>query len=151
MLKVAEMAQFNVNDGRRSISRYETAHKARISKIPPPVTPNRAISALSAAQRGPWGPHRPIVRAGAAACGVELAAARALSASARVHVIHDPFLARVLSGTRPESRPAANTSARSVVELTQTVLARGFARRPEPVARCAGQDPPLPEKNGPTP
>ena len=141
MLKVAEMAQFNVNDGRRSISRYETAHKARISKIPPPVTPNRAISALSAAQRGPWGPHRPIVRAGAAACGVELAAARALSASARVHVIHDQFLARVLGGTRPESRPAANTSARSVVELTQTVLARGFARRPEPVARCAGQDP----------
>ena len=151
MLNLAEMAQFNVNDGRRSISRYETAHKARISKIPPPVTPNRAISALSAAQRGPWGPHRPIVRAGAAACGVELAAARALSASARVHVIHDQFLARVLGGTRPESRPAANTSARSVVELTQTVLARGFARRPEPVARCAGQDPPLPEKNGPTP
>ena len=63
---------------------------------------NCAISALSAAQRGPWGPHRPIVRAGAAACGVELAAARALSASARVHVIHDQFLARVLSGTRPE-------------------------------------------------
>ena len=46
------------------------------------------------------------------------AAARALSASARAHVIHGHFLARVLSGTRPESRPAANTSARSVVELT---------------------------------
>ena len=110
---------------------------------------NCAISALSAAQRGPWGPHRPIVRAGAAACGVELAAARALSASARVHVIHDQFLARVLGGTRPESRPAANTSARSVVELTQTVLARGFARQPEPVARCAGQDPQIGRNTGP--
>ena len=85
MLNLAEMARFDVDDGRRSISRYETAPDAKISKIPPPVTPNRAISALSAAQRGPWGPHRPIVRAGAATCGVELAAARALSASARVY------------------------------------------------------------------
>ena len=118
MLNLAEMARFDVDDGRRSISRYETAPDAKISEIPPPVTPNCAIFSISAAQRGPCGPRRPIVRAGAAACGVELAAARALSASARAHVIHGHFLARVLSGTRPESRPAANTSARSVVELT---------------------------------
>ena len=39
MLKVAEMAQFNVNDARRSISRNETAHKARISKNPTPRHP----------------------------------------------------------------------------------------------------------------
>ena len=102
MLKVAEMAQFNVNDGRRSISRYETAHKDEISQFPPPVTPNRAIFELLAARRGLCRPPRRMARAGAPACGVELAAARALSASARVHVIHDPFLARVLSGTRPE-------------------------------------------------
>ena len=151
MLKVAEMAQFFMSLESFPRTRYETAHKAQISHFGRPETAKCAISALLAAQRGPCGPHRSIVRAGAAACGVELAAARALSASARVHVIHDQFLARVLSGTRPESRPAANTSARSVVELTQTVLARGFARRPEPVARCAGQDPKIRSKSGPTP
>ena len=151
MLKVAEMAHF-LHSLRAICSRArETAPGQVFGGWGASDIKNCAISALSAAQRGPWGPHRPIVRAGAAACGVELAAARALSASARVHVIHDPFLARVLSGTRPESRPAANTSARSVVELTQTVLARGFARRPEPVARCAGQDPKIRSKSGPTP
>ena len=72
MLNLAEMAQFNVNDGRRSISRYETAHKARISKIPPPVTPNRAISALSAARRAHTGPNRPPSRAQPMAWAMEL-------------------------------------------------------------------------------
>ena len=113
-----EMAHFSHSLRAMCSRARETAHGGLMLLFWASDVEKCAISALSAAQRGPWGPHRPIVRAGAAACGVELAAARALSASARAHVIHGHFLARVLSGTRPESRPAANTSARSVVELT---------------------------------
>ena len=124
---MAEMAQFDIDDGRRSTSRYETAHKDEISQFPPPVTPNRAISALSVAQRGPWGPHRPPVRAGAAACDAELAVARALSASAPAARNNDPLLLLVIGGTRRESRQTKTTGGSSVVELTKGVPSPGSA------------------------
>ena len=140
MLNLAEMAQFDVDDGRRSSSRYETAREAQISQFACPESANRAISALSAAQRGPWGPHRPIVRAGAAACGVELAAARALSASARVYRNNARFSARVLGGTRPESRQTKATTRSSVVELTKRVPRPGSADRPGTLQLVGRQD-----------
>ena len=82
MLKVAEMAQCFISLESFPRTRYETAHKAQISHFGRPETAKCVISALLAAQHGPCGPHRPIVRAGAAACEVELTTARRVLASA---------------------------------------------------------------------
>ena len=80
-----EMAHFSHSLRAMCSRAHETAHGGLMLLLGASDIKNCAISATSAAQRGPWGPHRPIVRAGAAACGVELAAARALSASACVY------------------------------------------------------------------
>ena len=117
------MAHFFVSLADSPRSRYETAREAQISQFGRSETANRAIFALSAAQRGPCRSHRPIVRAWASVCDVGLTAARSLSASALAPRYNHTLSTLVLGSARPETRKTKATSGSSVVELTKRCFA----------------------------
>lgn len=116
--------------------RCESARACLFSAARLPGTDYLPISAIFLARRGQCGWGGQVVRAGAAAWAVELAALRALSASARGLINNHPPSMLALTTTRPKSRQINATTQSSVVELTKNVHVRVLFGRARTVARC---------------